>query len=331
LAFDFGPYQDVAYFIGGLAALIAGGQLLIRGAIGLGQVLNLSPVFTGLVIVSIGSSLPELIVSLTALHDNQPDLAIGNVVGSNITNILLILGLAAIISPIAIRKSMIFRDAFMMLLATAIFVWVAQNPDRQLTSFHGTILVGLLVIFVLLSFVIEQLSDSPTGDRLRVLASSHRLPIVAIVPLDLVVVGVGIVLLYFGAHFMVGGASGFAERLHVSQAVIGLSVIAVGTSLPELATTLIAALQRKTDIVVGNILGSNIFNILAVVGISALRQPIDISARIASTDMWIMLASAVVLVPFMMSNWRLSRGEGVILVIFYFAYIGALYSGFAAR
>src|SRR5262249_29778420 len=149
-------------------------------------------------------SLPELIVSLTALHDNLPDLAIGNVVGSNIINVLLILGLAAIISPIAIRKSMIFRDAFMMLLATAIFVWISQNPARQLASFHGPILVGLPVIFVLLSFVTEQLHDSPTGERLRVLAVSHRLPIVAIVPLDLFVAGAGIVLLYFGAHFMIG-------------------------------------------------------------------------------------------------------------------------------
>ena len=327
--FDFGPYQDVAYFIGGLTALIVGGQFLIRGAIGLGQVLQLSPLFTGLVIVAMGSSVPELIVAMTALKAGQPDLAVGNVVGSNITNILLILGLAAVISPLAIRRAMVFRDAFVMLLATATFVWIAQNSD-QYTQFHGILLVGMLLIFVLLSFVIEQTTETDTGDRIRALAMSHRLPI-AVIPLDVLLIAGGTALLYYGAHFMIQGAAAFATRLGVTEAVIGLSVVAIGTSLPELATTLIAALRRRTDIVVGNILGSNIFNILAVIGITALMQPVDINARIARTDMWIMLASAVVLVPFMMSNWRLSRAEGLVLVIFYFIYIGALYTGLGAH
>jgi cation:H+ antiporter len=325
LAFDLGPYQDVAFFVGGIAALIVGGQFLVRGAIGLGQTFHLSPLFTGLVIVAMGSSAPELVVALAAMRAGQPDIAVGNVVGSNITNVLLILGLAALIYPLAIRRSMVFRDAFVMLLATATFVWIAQYSD-QFTPFHGIILVGILVIYVLLSFVIEQVTETETGDRVRALAMSHRLP-VALIPLDILLVAGGAALLVYGAHFTVAGAAAFASRLGVSEAVIGLSVVAIGTSLPELATVLIAALQHRTQIVVGNILGSNIFNILTVIGITALMQPIDISARIAHTDMWIMLASAVVLLPFMITNWQLSRGEGLVLVIFYFIYIGSLYTG----
>lgn len=329
MSFDLGPYQDVAFFLGGLAALIAGGQFLVRGAIGLGQVLQLSPLFTGLIIIAMGSSAPELIVALTALHAGEPDLAVGNVVGSNITNILLILGLAAVIHPLPIRRAMVFRDALVMLFATATFVWVAQNSDR-FTQFHGILLVGMLLIYVLLSFVIEQVTETAAGDRLRALGTSHRLPI-AIIPLDVLLVAGGAALLYYGAHFMIQGAAAFATRLGVTEAVIGLSVVAVGTSLPELATVLIAALQRRSEIVVGNILGSNIFNILAVIGITSLLQPVDINARIAHTDMWIMLASSVVLVPFMITNWRLSRGEGIVLVVFYFIYVGALFTGFGSR
>lgn len=330
MSVDFGPYGDTVFFLGGLTALIVGGQFLVRGAIGLGQFLNLSPLLTGLIIVAMGSSVPELVVALSALKAGQPDLAVGNVIGSNIANGLLILGLAAVIAPLAIRRAMVVRDAFAMLLATATFVWIAVNTD-QFTPFHGTLLCGMLVIYVLISFVIEQLMESDTGDRIKALATSHRLPIVAAIPLDVVLLIGGVVLLHFGAFYMVKGAAAFAARLGVTEAVVGLSIVAIGTSLPELATTLTAAMQRRSEIVVGNILGSNIFNILAAIGITAFMQPIDIATRFSHTDMWIMLASAIVLVPFMVSNWKLSRAEGFVLVLFYFIYIGALYMGFGAR
>jgi cation:H+ antiporter len=322
---DFAAYKDVVYFVGGLAALIAGGQFLLRGSIGTAQILRVSPLFAGLVFVALGTSLPELVVVLTALGKSQPDLAVGNVVGSNISNILLILGLSAIISPITIRRSMVFRDAFTMVLATVIFVLIAQHSD-QFGFFQGIILVGVLVIYLLLAFVVEQLSESETGDKLRALASSPRLP-VRVIPLDVLLIALGAALLFYGARFTVEGASAIATRLGVSQAVIGLSILAIGTSLPELATCIIASLRRQYDVVVGNVLGSNIVNILAVIGIPALMQPVDVSTRIAHLDMWIMLAASVVLLPFMVTNWRLSRGEGIILVVFYVAYIAALYMG----
>jgi cation:H+ antiporter len=324
-----GSLQDLAYFGGGFLALIVGGQFTVRGAIGLGQILRFSPLFTGLIIVAFGSSAPELFVTLSALDASHPDLAVGNVVGSNICNVLLILGLAAIVHPIAVRKALIFRDAFMMVLATATVVWIAQNTER-FSVFQGIILVGALVIFVLLSFVFEQLSESRAGERMRELATSHRLPI-AIIPLDLVLILIGLGLLHYGAHYVVEGAAGMSLRLGVTEAVIGLSVLALATSMPELIAALSAAARQRPDILIAIVLGSNIFNILAVLGISALIQPIVISDRIAHLDMWIMFASSAVLVPFMLTEWRLSRAEGLALLIGYFCYMGVLFTGFGIR
>lgn len=323
---DIGPYQDLVFFAGGLVALIMGGQFLVRGAIGLGQVLHFSPLFTGIIIVAVGTSAPELFVVLAALSESEPDLAVGNIVGSNISNILLILGVAAVVSPILIRRSMVYRDAFVALLATGAFIWIAQHTDK-FTGFHGKILLGMLGIYVLMSFVIETLSDSEVGERFRGVATSHRLPMIAVVPLDVLLIVGGAVLLYFGSNYIVVGASSIAGRFGVSEAIVGLSVVAVGTSLPELVTTIIAAMRRQSEIVIGNILGSNIFNILAVMGIASILQPVDINPRIAQLDMWIMLAATVVLIPFMISNWRLGRSEGFLLVVFYIGYMIALYTG----
>jgi len=323
---NFGSVQDLAYFGAGLAALIIGGQFAVRGAIGLGQVLKFSPLFMGILIVAFGASAPELFVTLAALGASHPDLAVGNVVGSNIANILLVLGLAVVIHPIGVRKAMIFRDAFMMILSTAVIVWIAQNTER-FSTFQGIIMVGSLVIYVLMSFVFEQVSDSPAGERLRSLGTSHRLP-VAIIPLDLVLIAIGLALLHYGAHFVVQGAAALSIRMGVTEAVIGLSVLALATSLPELVGTLAAAARQRPDILIATVLGSNIFNLLAVLGVAALIQPIYISERIAHLDMWIMFASSVILLPFMLTDWRLSRAEGVALVVGYFAYMAVLFTGF---
>lgn len=323
---NFGSVQDLAYFGAGLAALIIGGQFTVRGAIGLGQILNFSPLFMGIAIVAFGASAPELFVTLSALNASHPDLAVGNVVGSNIANVLLVLGLAVVIHPIGVKKSMIFRDAFMMVLATAVVVWIAQNTER-FTTFQGIIMVGALVIFVLMSFVFEQIAESPAGERLRSLGTSHRLP-VAIIPLDLVLIAIGLALLHYGAHYVVEGAAALSIRIGVTEAVIGLSVLALATSLPELVTTLSAAARQRPDILIATVLGSNIFNILAVLGIASLIQPVSISERIAHLDMWIMFASSAILVPFMLTDWKLSRAEGMALLVGYFAYMTVLFTGF---
>lgn len=326
---NFGSTQDVAYFGAGLVALIVGGQFTVRGAIGLGQILRFSPLFMGIVIVAFGASAPELFVTLTALRESHPDLAVGNVVGANIANILLILGLAVVIHPIGVRRSMIFRDAFMMVFATAGLVLIAQNTERFAT-FQGILLVGALVIFILMSFVFEQIAESPAGERLREIGSSHRLPI-ALIPLDLVLVALGLALLHYGSEYVVQGAAGLSISLGVAEAVIGLSVLALATSLPELVTTLGAAARSRPDILIGTVLGSNIFNILAVLGIASLLQPFAISDRIAHLDMWIMLLSALTLVPFMITSWRLSRAEGMALLVGYFAYMAVLFTGYGIR
>jgi cation:H+ antiporter len=326
---NLGSVQDFGYFGAGFLALIVGGQFAVRGAIGLGQILRFSPLFMGLVIVAFGATAPELVVTLTALTASHPDLAVGNVVGSNIANVLLVLGLAVFIHPIGVRKAMIFRDALMMLLSTVAVVWIAQNTER-FSTFQGVILVGALVIFVLMSFVFEQVSETPAGDRLRTLGTSHRLPI-AVIPLDLILIGIGLVLLHYGARYVVEGAAALSLNFGVSEAVIGLSVLALATSLPELVATLAAAARQRSDVLIATILGSNIFNLLAVLGVSALVQPVMINPRIAHLDMWIMFASSAILVPFMLTDWRLSRAEGLALVIGYFCYMAVLFTGYGIR
>ncbi|MFO1186488.1 MAG: calcium/sodium antiporter [Alphaproteobacteria bacterium] len=326
---NLGSIQDFGYFGAGFIALLVGGQFTVRGAIGLGQILRFSPLFMGLVIVAFGATLPELVVTLTALGASHPDLAIGNLVGANIVNILLVLGLAALIHPIAVRKAVIFRDGFMMVLSTATVVWIAQNVEK-FSTFQGVILVGALVIFVLLSFVLEQVAETPAGERLRELGTSHRLPI-AIIPLDIILIGIGIVLLHFGAKYVIDGAAALSLRMHVSEAVIGLSLLALATSMPELVATIAAAARQRTDVLIATILGSNIFNLLAVLGVACLIQAVPINPRIAHLDMWIMFAAAAILVPFMLSSWRLSRAEGLALVVGFFAYMAVLYTGFGIR
>lgn len=322
---DLSLIYESASFVGGLTALIVGGQLLLRGAIGLGQILQVSPLFLGLSLVAFGTSAPEIFVIFQAASQGEPDLALGNVVGSNIANILLVLGLAAIIVPVTVRAAMVFRDGIMMLATAVLFVWIAQSTDL-ITRFHGVILFGVLAMYLLLVFVYEQVSDSPTGDRIRDSATRPIMESPSWMLEAFYLIG-GVLLLSVGSHFLVEGAAAAASRLGVTEAVIGLSVLAIGTSLPELVTGLMAAARRQFDILIGNVLGSCTLNVLAALGLTALFQPISINVRIAELDMWIMLAATIILVPFMITNWRLSRAEGALLLIGFIVYMAALYSG----
>ena len=321
---ELGAYSDIIYFVGGLVALFLGGRLLVNGALSIGQITKISPLFIGLVIVAFGTSAPELFVSFRGVLAGQPDLAVGNIVGSNIANILLVLGLGALISPIAVRASMVFRDGLMMVLATFAFVWIARET-AVFSQFEGTILTGALVIFILMAFVVEQLSESSYGERVRDWASLPEGQVGNIIIAVLSVVA-GSAILYFGSIYLIDGSANLARRVGVSEAVIGLSILAIGTSLPELAATIVAAWRRHGELVVGNILGSNIFNILAVMGITSLFHEVSINARISHLDMNVMLFSALVLIPFMITRWQLSRMEGALFLVGYVAYMTVLFT-----
>lgn len=311
------------YFLLGLTLLTAGGEALIRGALGISERLRISPLLSGLVIVGFGTSMPEMAVSVDAALNGQPDIAIGNVVGSNIANILLILGLCAVITPLAVTPTALRRDAVMVIVASLLFVVLAWG--RGLVQTDAAILLLVLASYLAWAYWSERYRSAPSGAVHQAETAEINL-----VPKSLRwstgTAVLGLVLLITGSQFLLKGAVGMAQFMGVSEAVIGLTLVAVGTSLPELTISVIAALRKHADVAVGNILGSNIFNLLGIIGVSTLVQPLVLSQRIATFDQWVMLGVALVLLVFLYTGRRLSRLEGGMLLIGYAAYVGVSYT-----
>jgi cation:H+ antiporter len=297
----------ILFFVG-LAALVAGGELLVRGASSIARAFHLSPLLIGLTIVGFGTSAPELLVSVQAAVAGQPGIAIGNVIGSNIGNILLILGISALIAPLVIPGAKLWRDLGFMLAATAA-VWF-MLLDGQITRLDGVLLLTGLLVFLVTAFIAG--SGHPPEDDAPPAAKGW---------LPWALTGAGLVLLVIGARLLVESATIIARDFGLSEAIIGLTIVAIGTSLPELATSVIAAFRRHTEISVGNIIGSNIFNIFGILGVTALIAPIPAEARFAATDMWWAAGSAVglTLVAFLMGG--LPRIAGMALIGAYGLYL----------
>ncbi len=295
-------------FVVGLVILVAGGELLVRGASSIARAFHLSPLLIGLTIVGFGTSAPELIVSLQAAIDGQPGIAIGNVLGSNIGNILLILGISALIAPLIIPGRKLWRDLGFMLAATAT-IWV-MLLDGQVTRIEGLILLAGLIAFLVVAFIAG--SGQPPEPGQETSDATWK---------PWAMTGVGLVALVIGARFLVESATTIARDYGISEAVIGLTIVAIGTSLPELATSVIAAFRKHTEIAVGNIVGSNIFNIFSILGVTALVAPIPAEARFAEIDMWWVAASSLglTLVAFVLGG--LPRLAGAALVAAYGAYL----------
>ncbi|MGX5915030.1 calcium/sodium antiporter [Aliidiomarina sp. Khilg15.8] len=310
-----------AVFLGlGIILLTLGGEILIRGSLASARRLNISPLLTGIFIIGFGTSAPELAVSVDAALSQNPDIAIGNVVGSNIGNILLILGLCAMISPMAVRPLALRRDAVTGVAASLVFLVLVGGS--ALGRIDGVILIGLLAAYLAWAYVTERSQSIPAATMHAAEASEvTRLPKSVLSIISAIVLG--LVLLVVGSQVLLKGAIGTAEYFGVSQAVIGLTLVAVGTSLPELSVSLIAALRRHADVAVGNILGSNIFNLFGILGISALLQPLPVHSRILQFDQWVMLAASIVLFIFLLTGRRLSRSEGAVLLLGYVGYVAA--------
>jgi cation:H+ antiporter len=297
------------YLALGVGLLYLGGEALIRGALAAARRLGVSPLLTGLVIVGFGTSAPELVVSVDAALQHRPDIAIGNVVGSNIGNILLILGLCALITPLAVRPLALVRDGITVVAASALFVVLVG----------GSALVR--------GDAAERDQASPAGEVHR--AEAEELDAVPRSTATIVLaIVLGLALLIGGSRVLLPGAIGIAENLGLSEAVIGLTLVAVGTSLPELSISVLAVIRRHLDVAVGNILGSNIFNLLGILGISALLQPLPVHERILDFDQWVMLGTALVLLVFLYTGRRLSRLEGGVFLAGYGAYVYASYTLF---
>lgn len=309
----------------GIGLLTAGGEVLIRGALGAARRLGVSALLSGLVIVGFGTSAPELVVTVDAALTGRPDIAIGNVVGSNIGNVLLILGLCAVITPLAVRPLALRRDAVTVVLAGLLFLVLVGGS--ALARPDAAMLLLALLVYLVWAYWTERSGLTPSAQLHQ--AEAEELTALPVKALWIVLfIGLGLGLLIVGSRVLLLGAVGLAEAFGVPEAVIGLTLVAVGTSLPELSIAVIAALRRHADVAIGNILGSNIFNLLGILGISALLQPLPVPARILHFDQWVMVGASLVLLLFLYTGRRLSRLEGGLLLLGYGAYLGLSFTVF---
>ncbi len=305
----------------GLVLLVIGGDSLVRGSVAVARYLGWSPLMIGLTLVGFGTSTPELITSLQAALAGSPGIAIGNVIGSNTANILLILGMSTVICPVVISPTAFRRDGTVLLIATLACVGVVLSG--QLDRWMGVIMVLCLAGYVLFTFLTERSTVSASAAVLSGEADLFQ-PVSRRVGLSAGLAMLGLALTMLGADWLVQGAITLSNSLEISQTVVGLTVVAVGTSLPELITSVVAAVRKQTAIAFGNIIGSNVFNILGILGITATVQPIAVPPEIAGFDIWVMSATTALLLVFALTGWRLTRLEGAVLMAGYFGYVGFL-------
>ncbi len=309
---------DVFFLFLGIALLTVGGEALIRGSLAAAKRLGVSPLLSGLLIVGFGTSAPELVVSVNAAIDGRPDIAIGNVVGSNIGNILLILGVCALITPLTVKPLALRRDAVTVVAASVLFLVLVGGS--ALGRWDAAIFLGALGTYLAWAYWSERFHAAPSA-QLRHDEAEEYSTVPESVLWTVVAVFFGLTLLIAGSQVLLVGAIGIATHFGVPEAVIGLTLVAVGTSLPELSISVIAAIRRHADVAVGNILGSNIFNLLGILGVSALLQPLPVHSRILQFDQWVMLGASLLLLLFLYTGRRLSRVEGGVLLAGYGIYI----------
>ncbi|MGY6409803.1 MAG: calcium/sodium antiporter [Alkalilacustris sp.] len=306
---------DLGMVAVGLAVLLLAGDLLVRGAVNLSLRLGVPAAIVGVTVVAFGTSAPELLVSVKAVLSGVPDLALGNVVGSNIANVLLVLGIPALIAAVPVLRAEVARDYTIMMVASIGFVALAVLGPIGWPQ--ALLLLGGLALML--------------GDAVR-RGWGQRVPLEAVEGADpglgrgriALFVGLGLIGLPVGASLLVDGAVGIARSLGVTEAVIGLTLVAVGTSLPELATTVIAALRRQAGVAMGNVLGSNIFNLLGIIGVAGLVGTIPVAPELLTRDLWVMLAASALLGWFVMTGRSIGRAWGLALVIGYGAYLTVL-------
>lgn len=308
------------WFIPGLIVLILGAELLVRGASKLALYFGISPLVVGLTVVAFGTSSPELAVSVQSAWSGQVDIALGNVVGSNIFNVLFILGISALIAPLVVHRQLI-RQEVPIMIGVSLLLW-ALVADGGISRVDGLIFVGLLLAYTVLIIrqsrreVAAQVADAGAKEADDGQAWDAHWPVQVL----LVLAGMG--LLVLGSNWLVEAAVTLAGRLGISEVVVGLTIVAAGTSLPEVATSIMAAVRGERDIAVGNVVGSNIFNILAVLGISASIAPGDlvVPASLLAFDLPVMVVVAVACLPIFFTGHLIARWEGALFLAYYVAY-----------
>jgi len=310
----------ILLFVIGFALLVKGADLLVDGSSSIAKRLGVSDLVIGLTIVAFGTSTPELLVNLVASFKGNPEIAIGNIIGSNIANILLILGISALIYPLEIKKSTSWKEIPMNLLATAVVFLMANDvlidkmPTSVLSRIDGFVFVGFFLIFLVYTIGLAKAEhESEVGIK------KHS------IPMALAMTFGGLVALIIGGKWVVDGAVALARTWGVSESLIGLTIVAVGTSLPELATSAVAAYKHKSDIAIGNIVGSNLFNVFWILGVSAIIRPLPINAS-TNIDIAVCFAATLLLFIFCFTPKRgtLARREGIVFLMGYIAYIAYL-------
>jgi cation:H+ antiporter len=315
--------MDYIFIILGLIALVVGGEILVRGATSIALKFKITPFVVGMTVVAFGTSAPELLVSLSAALDGSPDISIGNVVGSNIANIALVLGATALVYPIRVSKTSLSVDWTMLMLASLLFYFFILN--LKLEWYEGIIFVSILATFTIWMIRKSRKAGLNKADEVSNDLDEEGMKEMNIWISFLLIAG-GCLALVIGADWLVDGAKNIARSYDVSESVISLSMIAIGTSLPELATSIVAAFKKQTDIAIGNILGSNLFNILSILGITAIVKEINVNELILQSDIFWMLGLSAILLPMMLLRRDIDRVEGSLLLIAYAAYMYFLIS-----
>lgn len=308
----------------GLVLLVVGGEVLLRGAVGLAVILRLTPAVIGLTVVAAGTSVPELAVSGIAAYQGNPDIAVANVVGSNIFNIAAILGMCALVRPLAITGNTIKLEYPVLALVTLLALVIAQ--DGAISRLDATLCLAVYVGFTayLIGLVRQQVTAAETTE---LTAEIQELTPAEERPRGWVCLGLvagGVALLAVGAQATVTGAVGLARLLGWSERVIGLTIVSAGTGLPEVVASLVSAVRGRSDIAIGNVIGSNLFNILAILGLSAMAAPLPVQAGLIGSDFWWMLGVTLLLFPIMRTGFRVRRWEGGLLIAVYCVYLGFL-------
>ncbi len=310
----------LALFVIGLIILILGAELLVRGASRLALGFGISPLVVGLTVVAFGTSSPELAVSIGAGVIGQADIALGNVVGSNIANVLLILGISAIITPLVVTQKLVRREVPLMIGVS--FLPLLFGLDGKIGRLEGLLMVAGIITYT--AFAIRQSRQESREVQDEYVAGFGECvaPGLRCALINSGLVMVGLVMLVFGAQWLVNGAVSIARALGLSELVIGLTVIAVGTSLPEVATSIVASIRGERDIAVGNVVGSNLFNILSVLGLAAAAAPagVTVPATALRFDIPFMIAVAVACLPIFFTGYRIARWEGALFLAYYVAY-----------
>ena len=300
----------------GFILLIKGADFLVKGSSSIAKKLHISEIIIGLTIVSIGTSMPELFVSTTSALDGYSDISIGNIIGSNICNLLFILGLSALIRPVKFQKQTKWIENPISIIFTLFFLFIC-NTNKNITRFEGIILICLFILFLLYTILITKKNQQ----KVLIKLSDEKLKNISIIKNSLLMIS-GVIILKFGGELVVEHAKKIAISLNISEKVIGLTIVAIGTSLPELATSVTAAIRGDSDIAIGNIVGSNIFNILLIIGVSAFINPISYNITYNSQVIILFVGMIMMTVfPFLKPKNTLSRIEGFACISLYIFYL----------